>query len=108
MTIQVRQPSRATLRKYGLDYAAWLSMLNSQNGVCAVCGKVPSSGMLVIDHFHAKGFRRMKAEQKRQHVRGLCCNYCNRWRVGKLDLTWAAAVLSYLEKHKNRSQSNAG
>jgi len=104
----VREPTPATLRKYGLSLDQWRQMLQEQGGVCAICRKVPKSGRLCIDHYHAKGFKHMAGTEKLRHVRGLCCSYCNRYKVAKLDLTSSRAVVAYLERHMNREVTNAG
>lgn len=53
---------RFTLEQYD-------TLFRAQNGVCAVCKK-PSSKRLVVDHNHESGL-----------VRGLLCNFCNRFVV---------------------------
>ena len=60
-------------QKYGITIAEYDSMLDSQNGVCAICGGVQTvpdtfkSRDLSVDHDHHTG-----------KVRGLLCNNCNR------------------------------
>lgn len=49
-TVAVRRPTIATLKKYGLSVEDWQELFDGQGGVCAVCGKVPENGGLVIDH----------------------------------------------------------
>lgn len=50
--------------KYGLTEEEVDTLLESQDGGCALCGE---KGKLVIDHCHEKG-----------HVRALLCDLCNR------------------------------
>ena len=61
-------------RRYGITLDTYNTMLEDQNGVCKICGKLPtgihSSGSphrLHVDHDHATG-----------KVRALLCQYCNR------------------------------
>ncbi len=54
-------------RRYGLTLAAYTAMLESQGGVCKICGGGPKcKGRLYVDHCHRTGT-----------VRGLLCSYCN-------------------------------
>jgi len=99
----VREPTPATLRKYGLSLDQWRQMLQEQGGVCAICRKVPKSGRLVVDHEHCRGWKGMRPEQKRKQVRGLLCFMpCNRFLVAKNNGQTAELVLSYLNRYQNR------
>lgn len=73
----VRVPTRATLRRYGLDLGDWLIILERQGRTCGGCPYVPASGILHIDHEHVRGFAKMPPDEKRQYVRGLACWRCN-------------------------------
>ncbi len=54
-------------RRYGMDQAAYDSMLARQGGGCAICGGTCAVfSRLCVDHCHATG-----------EVRGLLCNPCN-------------------------------
>lgn len=58
------------LRKtYGITLEEYNAMLESQGGVCAICGGTePAEGrMMAVDHCHATG-----------KVRGILCSCCNR------------------------------
>ncbi len=59
---------RARLKKkYDMTEEQYTERLNKQNGLCAVCGKVPKKGMaLVVEHDHVTN-----------EVRGLVHNNCN-------------------------------
>jgi hypothetical protein len=59
----VKTPSKATLKKYGLSEDEWQKILTRQNGVCAVCEKVPTTGRLCIDHEHVKGWKKLPPEK---------------------------------------------
>jgi|SRR3972149_5086974 len=52
---------------YGLTPQNYADLLQSQGGVCAVCGNDDPRFRLSVDHDHATG-----------RVRGLLCNTCNR------------------------------
>lgn len=54
--------------KYGLSLEALQTMEDTQNGLCAICGRVPVK--FHVDHDHVTG-----------RVRGLLCNHCN-WGLG--------------------------
>ncbi len=75
--------------KYGINLADYERMLNSQNGVCAICGKAPES-RLVVDHNHETG-----------KIRGLLCSHCNRGLgcFGDTPINMRLAA-SYVEKHR--------
>jgi hypothetical protein len=52
-------------RTYGLDWDEYQAILDSQGGVCAICGGKRTYS-LNVDHDHKTGF-----------VRGLLCRLCN-------------------------------
>lgn len=54
-------------KKYGLSMEDWQAMLDSQNGVCAICSLEDKNGNLHVDHCHATGV-----------IRGLLCGPCNK------------------------------
>lgn len=72
---RIRNPSASRLRnlksKYGLTKEDYLSLLDSQEGVCAICHKEEQenarSPWLSVDHCHETGL-----------VRGLLCERCNK------------------------------
>jgi hypothetical protein len=85
------------LKKFGLDEQKYLSILESQNGLCAICGKLEetlsASGNkvkhLAVDHDH-----------KTQVVRGLLCARCNKMLGLAKDSPYIFAEASiYLLKH---------
>lgn len=54
-------------KKYGISLEEYKKLYESQNGVCAICGKEEKRGrMLSVDHDH-----------KSKKVRGLLCDNCN-------------------------------
>ena len=79
-------------RRYGIDYADVLLLLEKQSFRCEICSKEISSDTLVVDHCHGSG-----------KIRGVLCNQCNIWlspleRPGFLD-----AATAYLESHRSKS-----
>ncbi len=62
-----RTGRKKTLAQYGMTPEEYDEMFEAQNGLCAVCGKPPSSGRhLVVEHDHDT-----------DEVRGLTCDSCN-------------------------------
>lgn len=60
-----------SLKKYGLTREGYLALLETQGGVCAICGGQPKGngaryGRFSVDHDHVTGL-----------VRGLLCSSCN-------------------------------
>jgi hypothetical protein len=104
--VQVRTPSARTLKRYGLSPEAWRGILKGQGGVCAVCGTVPKSGGLVIDHEHTRGWAKLPPEKRRLYVRGLLCSYDNfRWLRKGATTQRLRAAADYLERYeKTRSK----
>lgn len=81
-------------RTYGITLAQYKSLLNSQNGVCAICKKLCATGRaLAVDHCHETG-----------HIRGLLCGNCNQ-AIGKLKDSPANCLVaaSYLQQSKQIS-----
>ena len=83
---------RVQLWKHGMSIEDYDTLLEKQNGVCAICME-PETGVegqrLAVDHDHETG-----------RVRGLLCRKCN-LGIGNLDddpsLLWKA--LEYLVQH---------
>lgn len=55
-----------TLKPYGITEEDYNEMLESQNGVCAICGGNNGQRSLAVDHCH-----------ETDKVRGLLCTGCN-------------------------------
>jgi len=60
--------ARTLKRRFGMTIADYNSILNAQDGKCAICGKLASSAKrrFALDHDHSTG-----------KVRGLLCFRCN-------------------------------
>jgi len=96
-------PGKATLRKYGLSLEEWRQIADSQGEVCFICGKLPPSNRLCIDHFHAPKFKKMPADEKKKWVRGLLCNYCNLRVASKaINLPKAKRLVIYLQAFEDK------
>lgn len=92
-------PTLATLAKYGLDVDRYVLMVHGQGGRCACCGEAPSTGRLCIDHFHAKGWKKMPPEQRRLYLRGLTDWWCNSRFLGRgITLERSEKVTAYLRR----------
>lgn len=81
---------------YGINEKAYLDMLATQSGGCAICGRVTASETgrqkrLHVDHCHLT-----------KKLRGLLCNFCNRGLALFLDnpARLRRAAL-YLEEHSH-------
>lgn len=57
---------------YGITLDDYKSLLESQNGCCAICRKKPGRRRLAVDHDHER-------VGKRESVRGLLCRPCNEY-----------------------------
>lgn len=82
-------------QNYGIEYADYLKMVESQDGKCAICGAhAPTSGhkkRLNIDHCH-----------ETEKVRGLLCDLCNRALGLMRDNTELLQnAIQYLNKYSN-------
>lgn len=102
----VKIPLQATLDKYGLLRSDWCRLIAEQGYVCAICGRLPPSGRLNIDHEHVKGYKLMEPWQRRTFVRGGLCFNCNELlpKNGGREVTLARArkLVSYLEEYEMR------
>lgn len=78
------------LRSYGISEPDYKSLLESQGGVCKICGKECSTGRnLAVDHCHKTG-----------KVRGLLCKKCN-VSIGAFgdDIEVMSKAIEYLKQH---------
>ncbi len=98
-----KTPSQATLKKYGLTETEWHDLLNSQDGTCGVCRKLPKSLRLCIDHEHINGWKKLPPSERKQYVRGLLCFFCNRYFLARgMHQTKARNIVTYLDKYDTR------
>lgn len=76
--------------KYGVKYKYYEDMWAAQGYACALCGRMPKPGQkrYALDHCHATG-----------KVRQILCYYCNKFRVGRLNVEWAYKIWRYLVRN---------
>ena len=91
----VRKASHAAKIKhyFNLTIAKYDEMVELQDGVCAICGKIELSGRrLSVDHDHSTGT-----------IRQLLCRRCN-MGIGQFseDTQLLKQAIKYLEKHKHK------
>lgn len=99
----VQTPTKSTLARYGLTEEAWEKMRDEQDGKCFVCEKEPKKGRLCIDHFHEKGWKKMKPECRVMYVRGLLCWYCNNKFLSRgIDVRKSKRIVEYLENFEKK------
>lgn len=104
--IEIKEPSKATLSKYGLSLEDWRELAEKQESCCFVCRKIPSKGRLCIDHEHVKGWKKMPPEQRKLYVRGLLCWVCNHYYLGRgINIEKAKNVVEYLIKYEAKDKT---
>ena len=91
-------PTAPTLKRYGLTEDDWDWLVAEQLGACGLCGNIPPSGRLYIDHEHVYGFKKLPPEERRKHVRGGVCFVCNTRRIARNDARTARALVEYFER----------
>lgn len=77
-------------RTYGLTEQEHKAASEKQYNCCALCVRHLSElnqKHLTVDHSHAT-----------RKLRSLVCTYCNRYRIGRLDLYWAKELVSYFQE----------
>lgn len=87
---ELKAPSLACVKRYGMSLEDWWALANKQSRVCVICRRAPK-GQLVVDHEHVPGWRRYPPEVRRQFVRGLLCFRCN-WRFMAKGMTAQFAI----------------
>ncbi|MGI0013634.1 MAG: endonuclease domain-containing protein [Nitrososphaera sp.] len=90
------------MKRYGLSRKEWVRLARAQSNVCGVCDRLPASERLVVDHEHRVGWAKLPAAERKMYVRGLCCQYCNHYVVGRLTLDKAKRVVKFLEAYERR------
>lgn len=88
---EVKRRERAghLMRKFGITIDQYGAMLEAQNGVCAICGRVPGEISLHVDHDHSTG-----------RIRSLLCFPCNNALADlQEDTEVVAKALGYLVAH---------
>lgn len=94
------QPTKATLKKYGLSVEEWQKLADVQGHACYVCKQEPKKGRLHIDHEHIKNWKKLPPDQRKLAVRGLLCFRCNTTFLGRgITIERAKNVVAYLERY---------
>lgn len=77
-------------KKYGITSDEYELMWKAQGECCYLCFNTPKQGQkkYAIDHDHATGRNRK-----------ILCYFCNKYRVGRLDLKWAYKIYNYLREN---------
>lgn len=65
-------------KTYGITLDDYNRMFELQKGVCLICGALPKTKTLCVDHRHVKGYKERTPEEKANEVRGLLCFLCNK------------------------------
>lgn len=81
-TVNIKEPTPVTLRKYGLSLNDWKEILARQGYRCPICKRFLEK-RTNIDHMHVTGWRRMSAERRKLYVRGITCWYDNKVFLAK-------------------------
>lgn len=101
----IREPTKQTLKRYGLSLEEWRILFEKQGRVCAICKQEPTTGRTVVDHDHVKGWKKMPPEHRKLFVRGICCWWCNSTYLGRgINVEKAKNVVTYLEDYQARKQ----
>lgn len=103
MAVEIKTPSKATLKKYGLSAEEWWEILKSQNYICMICEKTPSTGRFVTDHEHVKGYKKLPPEVRKLYVRGILCHFCNHYYLARcINIKKSQNVTNYLTRYVER------
>jgi hypothetical protein len=102
----LQTPKPPTLKRYGLSLEEWQEIVDRQEGVCAICRKLPKTGRLCIDHEHIKGWKKLPPQQRKLAVRGLLCFFCNsRYCSRGITIEKAENMAQYLKNYRSRTSS---
>lgn len=105
----INAPAPATLRCYGLTAPDWLGLLAAQGWRCPVCLKDGPHVRWNTDHEHVPGWKGMPSEERRRHVRGVLCAYCNHRRVNsRMPADEALRIAGYLAAYEARRDETHG
>ena len=102
----VRVPSPATLKKYGLTVGEWMTLYNRYGGRCHICKREQSpeaKRAFHTDHEHISGWSKMPPDERKKFVRGILCFTCNKFRMTKgTTLETARGMVEYLEEYESK------
>lgn len=99
----VSPPAPATLRRYGLTADEWLGLLKAQGWRCPICRKAARLVKLNTDHAHVPAWKTRPPAERKRHVRGVLCSYCNHRRVNScMGAEEARRIADYMAAHEER------
>jgi hypothetical protein len=99
----ITPPAPSTLARYGLSAEEWLGLLADQGWRCPICERDAGKLKLNTDHEHARGWEKMKPEQKREYTRGVLCAHCNFRKVHSTnDGATSRRIADYVEAYERR------
>lgn len=79
--------------KFGISTEKYEEMLKEQGGVCEICGKLPGTKRLAVDHNH-----------ETNQIRGLLCGPCNTLLSHVEHVSeFSKVALLYLERHEKNT-----
>ena len=100
----IKVPTQRTLDIYGLSANDWIRLLKAQGWACAICEKEQATWN--TDHDHVPGWKRMKPADRKRHVRGVLCWFCNHKVVRDTRSSHTAQrVADYLRAHEERMKA---
>lgn len=100
--INIREPSLATLKRYGLSLTEWKDIITRQGYRCPIC-KRPLEKTTNIEHLHVKNWKKYPANIRKLYVRGVTDWLCNHYYLGKgITLERAKNVVEYLDAFEKR------
>lgn len=86
-------------RKYGISNEDFENLSRAQGGSCFICGALPKSRNLHVDHVHVKGYKKLPPGEKILYVRGLLCFQCNKLLMGRgMTREKAKRIVEYLSR----------
>lgn len=88
---RVYERGKELYTKYGISVVQYNKMLAMHNGGCWICGHLPKTRRLSVEHDHGT------TNGIQHRVRGLTCYACNVHRIGRNTVETARKVLTYLE-----------
>ena len=98
-------PKTATLAQYGMDERDFRDLAVPQGWACGVCGNLPDSGRLFIDHEHVVGWKKMPPQERRKYIRGLACYRCNRFILNaRITFKLLRLAADYLERYERAKE----
>jgi hypothetical protein len=100
--VEIKEPTPATLKKFGITLNEWKEIVSSQGYRCPICTNVLEK-RTNIDHFHVRHWTKMKSENRKLYIRGVVDWFCNRYYLGRaINIKRARNMVTYLESFEKR------